>query len=175
MNPLVSVITPTWQRHDLLLKRCIPSVQAQTYPEIEHVIISDGGDPELALKVAALYPALHVPPIHFHQLDNDLRGGQWGVMPRLHGLELATGDLIAYLDDDDAYRPNHVELLVQALAEDPEAGFAYSQMCSHNAQGEASVIGSPALGPCGIGTPMMTGSSLRWIRLSKTMGSVGNR
>ncbi len=44
---LVSVITPTWNRHDLLLNRCIPSVEAQTYPDIEHIIVSDGPDPDL--------------------------------------------------------------------------------------------------------------------------------
>lgn len=45
--PLVSVITPTWNRHDLLLTRCLPSVQAQDYPAVEHVIISDGPDEDL--------------------------------------------------------------------------------------------------------------------------------
>ena len=49
MKPLVSVITPTWLRHDWLLHRCMPSVQGQTYPHIEHIIVSDGPDPELAV------------------------------------------------------------------------------------------------------------------------------
>ena len=43
-----SVITPTWQRHDALLQRCIPSVLAQDYPAVEHVIASDGPDDYLA-------------------------------------------------------------------------------------------------------------------------------
>ena len=43
-TPLVSVITPTWQRADLLVNRCIPSVQAQDYPVVEHIIVSDGPD-----------------------------------------------------------------------------------------------------------------------------------
>ena len=46
--PLVSVITPTWQRHALLLDRCIPSVAAQDYPNVDHVVVSDGPDPALA-------------------------------------------------------------------------------------------------------------------------------
>jgi len=50
--PRVSVITPTWQRHDLLLSRTVPSVQAQRYPSVEHIIVSDGPDPELKDKLA---------------------------------------------------------------------------------------------------------------------------
>ena len=42
----VSVITPTWQRAELLTTRCIPSVAAQTVL-VEHVVVSDGPDPAL--------------------------------------------------------------------------------------------------------------------------------
>jgi GT2 family glycosyltransferase len=42
-RPLVSVITPTWQRHELLLE-AIENVRQQTYRPIEHVIVSDGPD-----------------------------------------------------------------------------------------------------------------------------------
>ena len=54
MTPTVSVVTPTWQRHDLLMDRCIPSVAAQDYPDVEHVICSDGPDPDLAERLAPL-------------------------------------------------------------------------------------------------------------------------
>ena len=53
--PLVSVVTPTWQRHEWLLERCIASVQAQTYPLIEHVIVCDGPDPGLGPLVKDAY------------------------------------------------------------------------------------------------------------------------
>jgi cellulose synthase/poly-beta-1,6-N-acetylglucosamine synthase-like glycosyltransferase len=43
--PLVSIITPTWKRRDLLVKRALPSVAAQDYPNIEHVVVSDGPVP----------------------------------------------------------------------------------------------------------------------------------
>ena len=46
--PTCSVITSTWQRHEALLQRAIPSVLAQTYPDVRHVIASDGPDDYLA-------------------------------------------------------------------------------------------------------------------------------
>src|SRR5262252_1881600 len=45
--PSVDVVTPTWERHDVLLNRAIPSVQAQTYPNVRHIVVSDGPDMEL--------------------------------------------------------------------------------------------------------------------------------
>ena len=159
MDPLVSVISPTWQRHEWLFDRCIASVQKQEYRNVEHVIVSDGPDPELALKLAAL-PTTDI-PVLFKQLgDNPDR--RWGTRARRAGLEIATGDYIAYLDDDDSYRPDHCTLLVQALEAHPEAGFAYSQMASHTSDNwpgpesnAPSTVGSGEIGPCAIGTPMI--------------------
>lgn len=171
--PLVSVITPTWRRHEWLMDRCMPSVQAQTYGNLEHIIVSDGPDRELASLLMSEYMSkiyvdappefINVPrikargthPVMFDQLPEH-SGEEWGCRGRLRGIELARGDLIAYLDDDDAYRPEHVALLVAALAQQPKAGMAYSQMASQgDADGKVAVVGEEELGPCRIGTPMI--------------------
>ncbi len=152
--PLVSVVSPTWQRHEWLLERCIASVQAQTYPLIEHVIVCDGPDPGLASLVKDAYQFSRV-DVRFRELPVN-PDPRWGTRARLAGLEIATGDLIAYLDDDDSYRPDHVARLVEALEEHPEVGFAFSQMASHNTlTGDVSTIGSGEVAPCAIGTPMI--------------------
>ena len=152
VTPLVSVITPTWQRHGMLLDRCVPSVQAQTYPAVEHIIVSDGPDKDLAEELADL-AAANWWDIRFVQLD-EWHGLHWGSRARLAGLEHATGDVIAYLDDDDAYRPEHLATLVPALLSDPAAGFAFSLMASHQG-GDPAVIGTPVPAYCNIGTPMI--------------------
>lgn len=143
-GPLVSVVTPTWQRHDLLLDRCVPSVAAQTYPDVEHLVISDGPDPVLAERLDG------APGVRFGQLPEHDPDGHWGHRARLHAIDLAKGDLITYLDDDDAYRPDHCALLAAALEDHPEADFAYSQMSSQGA-----VIGQDPPMYCQIGTPMI--------------------
>ena len=151
LNPLVSVITPTWQRHDLLLGRCIPSVAAQTYRPLEHVVVSDGPDEDLSCRIG--WPQSEGLTGRFDQLPGREPGQHWGGPARRRGIELARGDLIAYLDDDDAYRPDHVALLAAALGEHPEAGFAWSQMLCHQPHGD-EVIGGP-LCSGGVGTPML--------------------
>lgn len=141
-----SVITPTWQRHDFLLERCIPSVQAQDHPAAEHVIVSDGPDPELRDKLAALA----LPGTRFSELPEHDPAARWGHWARLRGIELARGEYITYNDDDDALRPEHCRLLAAALDEHPDADFAYSQM---NLQG--SIIGGEPPAYCQIGTPQI--------------------
>lgn len=127
--PKISVITPTWQRARLLLGRCIPSVTAQTYPgEIEHVIVSDGPDPALDGMPGITFLPAHVPAVNR------------GIWARLAGTRLATGDLIAYLDDDNAWRPRHLELLAAAIR-DEDASFAYSQARCVNPLGVTWVVG----------------------------------
>lgn len=151
--PLISVITPTWQRHDMLLGQCIPSVQAQGWPCTEHIVVSDGPDPGLAEKLAQpwqngwknlWYRELpgHDPELHY------------GHLARAHGVEMAQGEYITYCDDDDTMRPMHCSLLAQALDENPGAGFAVSQMLSHG-PGGSSVIGDGEIACGNVGTPMI--------------------
>jgi len=122
-DPLVTVVTPTWQRHDLLLNRCVPAVAAQDYPALEHVVVSDGPDEVLREKFAGL-------DVRFAELAEHPPAAQWGHYARLHGIDLAKGEYIAYLDDDNSWHSYHVRLLVRAL-EETGADFAYPKMAVH--------------------------------------------
>lgn len=122
-KPRISVITPTWQRRDLLTSRCVPSVRAQSYDgPVEHIIVSDGPDPCLEGVAGVIF------------LDAHRRELNKGVSARLAGAELAAGDLIAYLDDDNAWRPDHLELLAGAI-EKHDVSFAYSRAACSNGNG----------------------------------------
>lgn len=155
VKPLVSIITPTWGRHERLLNRCIPSVQAQTYPRVEHVIVSDGPDPELKAKLTQMLssPTVLYHPVRYVELS--LHAGQWGTAPRLAGIEASGGALIGYIDDDDQLRPHHAEALAGELNGNPELAWAYSVMASWSNAGTFTGIGwgPPALNQ--LGTPMI--------------------
>lgn len=130
---LVSVITPTWLRHRLLLERAIPSVVAQTYPDVEHIVCSDGPDTILGRKLR------HQPVTYLQLPAHDSHTMNFGSRARNHALARARGEYIAYLDDDNAWRPDHLALLVKALDDNPRAGFAYSRMLTHP---QGQVIGT---------------------------------
>lgn len=122
-RPKISVITPTWKRRRLLTSRCIPSVRAQDYRgEIEHVIVSDGPDPALE----------GVPGVVF--LDEHRAAPNRGIWARLAGAMAASGELIAYLDDDNAWRPRHLSLLAAAI-EREDVSFAHSRAACSNGNG----------------------------------------
>ena len=160
--PTVSVITPTWQRHDLLLSRCVPSVQEQEYPKVEHVVVSDGPDEYLSKMFASHVPAGHARdirqgrrhPVWYYEMGEHDPGARWGHWARLRGIELAAGEYVTYLDDDDAYRPEHAAVLAAALDAHPDAGFAYSRMISHSGGGSCRIGADPPVYGQ-IGTPMI--------------------
>jgi glycosyltransferase involved in cell wall biosynthesis len=154
---ICSVITPTWRRHRLLIDRCIPSVQAQTYRDTEHVIVSDGPDDELGKRVLQLRSDRlgRMPDIRFDRVPEHDPEPHYGHLARLRGIEMARGELIAYCDDDDALRPEHVALLAAALEADLEAGFAVSRMISRSRTGVETAIGWGPLAAGNLGTPMI--------------------
>jgi glycosyltransferase involved in cell wall biosynthesis len=149
--PEVSIITPTWQRHDLLLNRCIPSVQAQTFGRVEHVVVSDGPDPELREKMRhQMEEGGFTHPVTFYELPEH----KGRCEARMTGISMAQGEYIAYIDDDDALRPEHCQVLYDALFPSGKE-WAYSVMESHHPSSPSFSIGyaSPAMGA--IGTPMI--------------------
>lgn len=152
--PLCSVITPTWQRHDLLLDRCVPSVQAQTYGgPVEHIVVSDGPDP--VLRDVLGRPWLDGwKNLWYRELSEHDPAPHYGHWARLQGIEYSSGDLITYCDDDDALRPGHCTLMAAALEADPGAGFAVSRMLSHGPE-SGTVIGWGPLACGNVGTPMI--------------------
>lgn len=154
LHPQVAIITPTWQRHNRLMHRCIPSVQAQKYVKgIVHVIVSDGPDPELGLRLRDGAPFTH--QVVFVQLPEHDPQRHWGHHARLAGIEAAASAYIGYVDDDDALRPEHCRLLAGALDEDPSIGWAYSSMASYSADGVPVEIGAGAPACGHLGTPMI--------------------
>ena len=151
--PLIAVITPTWQRHTMLLRRCIPSVQAQDYPRVEHIIVSDGPDPQLAARLAG--PCLDGRRgVWYRELTEHEPRGHYGHLARAEALDWTAADYITYCDDDDALRPEHCRLLAAALDARPDAGFAVSLMVQHGPHGD-NVIGQGEIAAGNVGTPMI--------------------
>jgi len=127
-RPLVSVVTPTYNRADLLTTRTLPSLIRQTYTRWEAVVVGDACTDDTAARIAALQD----PRIRFENLpqrgvypEDPLR--RWmvaGSTPANRALELARGRWLGYLDDDDVLLEDHLERLL-AFARESRAEFVF--------------------------------------------------
>ncbi|HEX3694345.1 MAG TPA: glycosyltransferase [Polyangia bacterium] len=107
-QPLVSVIMPTYNR-PAFLTRALDSLTRQTLNDFEVVVVNDAGAPiETLLDGYADRLAI----TYVRQACNRDRSAA-----RNAGIRVARGQLIAYLDDDDCYLPDHLQTLVDALGD----------------------------------------------------------
>jgi len=106
-RPLVSIVIPTFNRPDTL-RRSVESVLAQTYENIEIVVVNDGG---VAVESVLLGADTRGQVVHLRLPMN--RGMS---VARNHALRIVRGEYIGFLDDDDFLDPHHVETMVKALS-----------------------------------------------------------
>jgi hypothetical protein len=114
---LVSVIMPTRNRHEWI-GRAIASVQAQTYTRWELVVVDDGssdGTPALLADVAAKDERIrHLRIEH-----------QGAPAARNAGMGSATGEIVAYLDDDNVMHEGWLKAVVWAFSCWPQTDVLY--------------------------------------------------
>jgi glycosyltransferase involved in cell wall biosynthesis len=118
--PSVSVILPTRNRPDFLIE-ALASVARQSHPELELILVRDGGT-SLNGRALEILGALEFPHILVERDDPPEGLAQ----ARDNGIARARGDAFAFLDDDDLWDPGHVKQLADALDRDPELSVAYS-------------------------------------------------
>jgi len=122
--PLVSVIIPCYN-FERYLRECVDSVIAQTYLNLEAIIVDDGSTDnsnEVARDLVEKYPRTirHYPNEHFGQ----------PAFPRNFGISESSGEFIVCLDGDDKLHPEYVEICVRALQQNPAASIAYTDVQS---------------------------------------------
>jgi len=126
-RPLVSVLIRTMGR--ATLARAIAAAVAQSHRPLEIVVVNASGKPLPSLP-ATNDVALRV-----------VEGGPYD-RPRAANaaLDHAKGDWLVFLDDDDAFAPNHVESLLAAIARSDGARVAYSASAVMEPDGRSRMI-----------------------------------
>ena len=109
MNSKVTVIVPVFNAEKYIHK-CIQSLLDQTYKNIEIILVDDGSTdrcPQICDEYAAKYQQVRT----IHQKNTGVSSA------RNHGLEMATGTKIAFVDSDDWVQPAMIEEMVSVAEE----------------------------------------------------------
>lgn len=121
---MFSVVLPTMNRGPKLL-RAVGSVFAQTLSDFEILVIDDGKDDSAELLQEAFGGAVRY-----------FRGtGQGVAAARNLGIAEARGEYVAFLDADDWWYANKLELVADAVRANPDAALFYSKMDAVDASG----------------------------------------
>ena len=112
MQNLVSIIIPYYNRPKKL-ERCLNSIGSQTYTHFEIIVIDDCSNIPFTVRHN-----------HVKYLKNSTNSGP-GVSRNL-GMQNATGEFIAFLDCDDYWHPDFLEVLVGELQSNSKAVMAYA-------------------------------------------------
>ncbi|MDD5467450.1 MAG: glycosyltransferase family 2 protein [Anaerolineales bacterium] len=128
-TPLVSIVTPSFNQAQFL-EEAIRSVLEQDYPNLEYLIV-DGGSSDGSLEIIRRY----APRLAWWTSVTD--EGQTDAINK--GFAQAKGEILAWLNSDDAYLPGAVSQAVAYLQAHPEAGMVYGDANLIDEQG--NVIG----------------------------------
>jgi len=118
--PLVSVIVPTFNRA-YCLARTLDSALAQTYAEIEVLVVDDGSTDDTRAMVESRYRS-DSRIRYFHQANGGV------AKARNTGIAAANGAFVALLDSDDVWCPWKIELQVLCMQAFPEIVMVWTDM-----------------------------------------------
>lgn len=107
-SSLVSIITPTYNSEKFIIET-IQSVQKQSYPDWEMIIVDDCSTDNTISIVSAI--SKNDSRIRFFQLEENLGTG----VARDLALSKATGRYITFLDSDDLWKPSKLEKQIDFL------------------------------------------------------------
>lgn len=106
-NPLVSVIIPIYKTEQWLPK-CINSCINQTYSNIEIILIDDGS-PDNCGSICDKFAERDSRIVVLHQANSGVSSA------RNHGLKVARGEYIVFLDSDDWLNSNAIHELIKEI------------------------------------------------------------
>lgn len=111
----VSVVIPTYNRA-ADLSRALESVVSQTFPVTEIIVVDDGSTDNTREVVAQFGSRV----IYIHQKNAGAAAA------RNRAIGVATGEWLAFLDSDDWWMPDKIQLQLDALARSPRAVLSYT-------------------------------------------------
>jgi len=128
-KPTVTIVTPSYNQAPYL-EATIRSVLDQDYPRIEYIVM-DGGSTDGSVEIIKKY----ADRLAFWTSEPD--EGQTDAINK--GFARAKGEIIAWLNSDDVYRPGAIAEAVAFMQTHPDVGMVYGN--ADYIDGEGNIIG----------------------------------
>ncbi len=132
-TPLVSVIVVTLN-NAALLKNCLASLSAQSWPALEVIIVDNGSKEDIAGLVAKEFP--RVKYLRFEENLGFAEGNN-------RGIAASKGEFVALINNDAVASPDWIKSLVEAAMAQPRAGAVASVIIDGN---DPAVLDSIGMG-----------------------------
>jgi len=116
-KPTISVVISTYNRAKTFLPKAIKSVLDQTFEDFELIVVDDASTDNTS-QVVANFKDSRIKYFKIPHFGCDTR-------PKNIGAKRSNGKYIAYLDDDNAFRPDHLQALFNCLEKNPEIDVCY--------------------------------------------------
>lgn len=133
MNPLISVIIPAFNAENTI-KRCIESIQNQTYKNLQIIAVNDGSSDntyDILNELAAKDNRIQVVSIPNGGVSH----------ARNVGIDASNGEYITFVDADDTIKNNMYEYLLE-LAYNYNAQIAHCSYSNYDSHGFVSDVGN---------------------------------
>ncbi len=120
----LSLIVPTYNRR-ILVENAVRSALAQTYPVDEIIVIDDGSNDGTGASLRDLFG---------DRLRYTWQAHAGVSAARNHGLRLARGTYITFLDSDDSWLPNKTQEQMTWMKNHPDYSMVLCDVIRHNKQ-----------------------------------------
>ncbi len=114
--PQVSVIIPTYN-YGHFIKEAIMSVLSQSYSDLEVIVVDDGSTDETSSIISSVKDS---------RISYIYQENQGLASARNSGIEIASGEYIGFLDADDIWMPNKLELQLSRFKKRSDVGLIYT-------------------------------------------------
>ena len=120
-KPLISIITVVYN-NEKYLEESILSLHQQNYDNYEHIIV-DGGSKDKTLDIIKKYES---------KIDYWCSAKDKGIYDAFNkGMQLARGEYIGFLNSDDYYSSNTLEILKDYIKKNPDKDFIFGAVKKH--------------------------------------------
>ena len=152
--PKVSVTIPTYNRSRLVAE-AIECVLSQTFDDLDVIVVDDGSTDD----THSVVKSINDPRVKYYYKTN---GGC--ASARNFGIAKCTGDYVSFLDSDDLWPENFLEVMLEKLESNQECDGAYSLIEEMKPNGQKRILHQAALCKTGHITKDLFKRSFIWLQ-----------